>query len=206
MDRLVLFGGGGHAKVVLEAHLARYPATEVAVLDDDPAALGKQVLGRPVVGGRAWLQQNWPGAPVALGLGKNAHRVGLLALLRELGREPWTVIHPAAIVSPSATIGAGTFVAPGAIIHTEAWIGDGVIINTGASVDHDAQVGECAHVAPGARLCGEVRVGARTLIGTLSAVLPCLRVGADVTVGAGSVVLRDVGDGARIAGVPARAI
>jgi hypothetical protein len=68
-----------------------------------------------------------------------------------------SVVHPAAVVAPSATIGAGTLVMPGAVVNAEARIGANAIVNSGAIVEHDCEVGEGVHIAPGAVLCGGAR-------------------------------------------------
>jgi sugar O-acyltransferase (sialic acid O-acetyltransferase NeuD family) len=201
--RLILFGSGGHAKVVLEAALARSPGAEIAILDDDESAAGRTLLGHPVRGGRAWLAA-WPDAPVVPAIGSNAARAALIDWLEEQGRTLVSIVHPSATVSPSARIGPGCFLAAGAVVNAEAVLEPGVILNTGASVDHDCRIGRAAHIAPGARLCGNVRVGARALVGTLAAAIPGIAIGADAVIGAGSAVVRDVPQGGRVAGCPAR--
>lgn len=204
IDRLILFGAGGHAKVVAEAWLAAHPDGEIAILDDDPASVGATLLGRPIRGGRDWLAANWHAVPVAPGIGNNSARAALLAMLTERERPLASVIHPAAVVSPSARIGAGCFLAAGSVVNAEAELKEGVILNTGASIDHDGRIGRCAHVAPGARLCGNVTVGAGSLVGAGSALIPGVRIGARCVIGAGSVVIADIPDGATWAGCPAR--
>ncbi|HEX8528139.1 acetyltransferase [Allosphingosinicella sp.] len=204
--RLILFGSGGHAKVVLEALQAERPGVEVAILDDDPAAASRSLLGHPVRGDRSWLEREWPRVRVIPAIGSNSARAELVERLRESGRELETVVHPAATVSPSALLGPGCFVAAGAVVNAEAVLEAGVIVNTGASVDHDCRIGLAAHIAPGARLCGQVKVGARSLVGTCSAVIPKIRIGSDAVIGAGSAVIADVPDGGRVAGSPARPI
>ncbi|HEX8365547.1 MAG TPA: acetyltransferase [Allosphingosinicella sp.] len=204
--RLILFGSGGHAKVVLEAIRAADPECEVAILDDDPEASRRTVLGGAIVGGRAWLEANWPDAAIVPAIGTNSARATLVDWLKGQSRPLASVVHPRAIVSPSALIGAGAFLAPGAIVNAEAAVGEAAIVNTGASVDHDCRIGAAAHIAPGAHLCGSVRVGARTLIGAGATIIPGVAIGADAIVGAGSVVIADLPDGARVAGCPARAL
>lgn len=203
-ERLILFGAGGHAKVVLDAFLARCPDGEVAVLDDDPTRAGANLLGHRIRGGREWLSDNWPGIAVIAALGDNRRRDDLLQDLKKLRRPLRTIIHPNAIVSPSARIGDGCFLAAGAIVNAEAELSEGVIVNTGASIDHDCRIGRAAHIAPGVRLCGTVTIGARTLVGTGAAVIPGRSIGADATVGAGSAVVRDIPAGESWAGCPAR--
>ncbi|HYG30322.1 MAG TPA: acetyltransferase [Allosphingosinicella sp.] len=203
---LILFGSGGHAKVVLEAIRAAIPDCRVSVLDDDPAATGRTLLGLPIVGGRDWLETNPFRGSVVPAIGTNAARAALIEWLAGLDRPLASVVHPGAILSPTAKLGDGAFLAPGAIVNAEAEIGEAAIVNTGASVDHDCRVGAAAHIAPGAHLCGSVRVGARTLVGAGATVIPGVAIGADAIVGAGSVVIADLPDGARVAGCPARAL
>jgi sugar O-acyltransferase (sialic acid O-acetyltransferase NeuD family) len=204
--RLILFGAGGHAKVVAEAWLAAHPDGEIAFLDDSADAAARTPLGHQVKGGRDWLEANWPEVPVAPAIGNNKARDLLIDTLRASGRQLATIVHPSAVVSPSARLGEGCFFSAGSIVNAEAELADGVILNTGASVDHDGRIGRCAHIAPGARLCGTVRVGARSLIGVGAAVIPGTEIGEDVVIGAGSVVIGPVPDGETWAGCPARPI
>lgn len=205
-DRLIMFGAGGHAKVVAEAWLAAHPDGSLVALDDDPSRVGKTLLGREISGGREWLSGNWTGVAVHAALGDNGRRAALLGTLRMLGRPLRTIIHPSATVSASCRIGDGAFLAAGTVVNAEARIGEGAILNTGASVDHDCVIGAFAHIAPGARLCGNVSIGDRALVGTASALIPGVSVGADAVIGAGSAVVRDVPDGETWAGCPARPI
>lgn len=201
--RVVVIGAGGHAKVVIEA--VRALGGEVVGLVD--AALATPpVLGAPVLGGDEMLPclraQGLDAVVVALGGNILRERVG--RQVQELGFVLPTVVHPSALVSPSAKMGMGVVVMARAVVGTEVSIGDLAIVNTGAVLDHDCKLGTAAHVAPGCALAGNVRVGVRTLIGVGSAVRPGIRIGADVIVGTGSAVVSDVPDGATVAGVPAR--
>ena len=203
---LIVFGSGGHAKVLIEAVRSRDPQRDIYVVDDRPDAVGRSVLGIAVSGTREWLAENVAGARVALGIGDNRARLEILEWLVSQGRTLETVVHPSAIVGATVEVGVGAFFSAGAIAIAEAKIGRGAIINTGASVDHDCVIGDGVHIGPGVRLCGNVKVGARTLIGVGSAVRPGMKIGADVIVGAGSVVVNDLADGGTYYGCPARAL
>ena len=205
-DELIVFGSGGHAKVVVEAVLARTPGRRIVLLDDDRNAVARTLLGISVSGTREWLSANLPDAPVALGIGNNRARADLVEWLSQTGRKLEPVIHPSAVVGSTVEIGDGAFLAAGAIVIADARIGRAAIVNTAASVDHDCDIGEAAHIAPGVRLCGNVSVGARSLIGVGAAVRPGIRIGADVTVGAASAVVSNLPDGGTFVGCPARAI
>jgi sugar O-acyltransferase (sialic acid O-acetyltransferase NeuD family) len=204
-DRLVVFGSGGHAKVVVEAALATTPHREIVLLDDSDEAQGRSIFTMKVLGGRGRLD-SLRGTAVALGIGDNQARWKLMQWLREQGHELETVIHPAAVVMASVTVGPGAFLSAGAIAIAEARIGAGAIINTGSSVDHDCIIGDAAHIAPGARLCGNVHVGDRSLIGAGSTVRPGISISVDAIIGAGSVVVRDIERPGTYVGNPARAL
>ncbi|MDP1662625.1 MAG: acetyltransferase [Phycisphaerales bacterium] len=212
----MLIGGGGHAIVVAEAaRMATPPHPIDGFLDDHPAApLAAILIDLPhpypapsclgpleavaVIGEREWM--------IALG-DVRARRAAIkrMGVAGASGFNGWatTVVHPTAIVSPSALIGGGTYIGPGAIVHARARVGAHCIINSGAIVEHDCSLDENVHIAPGAVLAGGVRVGRDALIGLGSRVLPQVRIGHLAVVGAGAVVLGDVGDGVTVVGVPA---
>lgn len=83
-----------------------------------------------------------------------------------------TLIHPRAIVSPLASVGAGSIVMAGAVVQPHARIGQHCIVNSGATVDHHAILGDYVHIAPGAHLCGNVHVGEGTLVGVGVGIAP----------------------------------
>lgn len=200
---LVIFGSGGHAKVVAEASLAQTPGRQILIIDDADDAQKRLIVGHRVSGGREQLER-LAGARVALGIGDNAARAAIMTWLREAGHALETVIHPSATVAESVLIEPGAFISAGAIIIAEARVSAGAIINTGASVDHDCVIGEAAHIGPGAHLCGNVSIGARALVGVGSSLKPGVFVGDDVVLGAGSVVVRDILQAGTYAGNPAR--
>lgn len=211
-ERILLWGAGGHGKVV--ADLARAAGYEVAgYVNADPASLGRVVEpgGAEVVLTEVQLleltQRGGPDLPadaIGLAIGRNDTR---LAKLREVGDLPLpALLHPSAVISPSARIGRGTVVMPRVVINAAAVIGEGVIVNTGAIIEHDCMIGDGAHISPGAVLAGGIRVGVRSWIGAGATVIQGISIGADVVVGAGTVVIRDIPDGTKVVGVPARPV
>lgn len=203
-NRLLIWGAGGHAKVV--ADLARACGWEiVGFLDEDPLRHGQLFYGAPILGGCNHLT-----APstdrtcqVIVAIGGNAARDRCIETTQREGYIVPVLIHPSAVVSPTAHLESGTVVMAGAIVQADTRIGVGGIINTGASVDHDCVLGRCVHVAPGARLTGQIQVGDQTLIGVGAVVIPRTRIGQRCTVGAGAVVIHEVLDGQTVVGVPA---
>ncbi len=212
---LLLIGGGGHGLVVAEAARAG-GVTKLSVLDDQ----AEPCVCRLMVGDRGGggvervggLMDGLKGAWIVT-LGDMRARRRIIDEYGSVsgsdgesggGGGASSVVHPTAIVSPSAEVGAGVFVGAGAIVHSFASIGSHAIINTGAIVEHECVVGCNAHIAPGAVLGGNVCVGDDTLVGLGSRVLPGVSIGSGVVIGAGAVVTGDVASGLTVKGCPAR--
>lgn len=205
--RLLVFGGGGHAKVVIDAAEKSDTFSEILVADDDPATWGKQLLGQRVIGGReAVLGLDGERLQAIVAIGVNATRARVADWLQASGFQLATVMHPSVQLGKGVRIGAGSFLAAGVVVNSDASLEANVIVNTAASVDHDCLIGAAVHLGPGCRLCGNVSVGGQSLLGAGVVVIPSVRIGASVLVGAGSTVIGDLADGVRVAGSPARAL
>ncbi len=206
---VVILGAGGHGKVVLDILRARNEYTVVGFLDADRSMAGSTVGDIPVLGAMNLLpklrqQRKIAGAIVAIG--NNRTRRSCAAVVAEHGVELINAIHPAATISPSATIGRNVVVAAGAVVCVDARIADSVIVNTSAVIDHEAEIGEAAHIAPGALIAGRVHVGAGAFIGLGAMIIQCLKIGDESIIGAGSVVIRDLPARVTAVGVPATVI
>jgi UDP-perosamine 4-acetyltransferase len=203
-QRIVIIGAGGHAKVVLEAIRAVGEFDVVGLLDPCPPA--PSVLGALVLGDDDLLEQLRRGgvAAAAVALGGNRLRQRIAGRVRTIGFTLPAIVHPAALVSPSARIGAGAVIMARAVIGTDTEVAELAIVNTGAVIDHENEIGVAAHVATGCALAGVVRVGTRALVGVGSAVRPGVSIGADAIIGAGSAVVADVPAGNIVGGAPAR--
>jgi len=200
-SHLVVYGAGGHGRVVADA--ARAAGLEVLGFLDDGLAAGGQVLDWRVLGTADWLRGRTELA-VALGIGANDVRRRVAEALARAGARLATVIHPTAVLSPYAQVGPGAVVFALAVLNPGARVGAGAIVNTGAIIEHDVEIGDFAHVASNATLAGAARLGAEALLGTGAAVLPERTIGDRSVVGAGAVVSRDVPADVVVAGVPAR--
>lgn len=199
---VAVYGAGGHAKVVADALLLT-GVDVIGFIDDDPALEGDRVLTLPVHG-FAWLRERARDVDVAMGIGDNRVRALLVRRCREAGIGLAGVVHPAAVVAASASVGEGTVLMARAVINADAVVGPGVIVNTSAVVEHDVVVGEFAHLSPGAVLAGGSALGAFSSLGVGAVVLDDIAVGAGTIVGANAVVNRHLPDDVVAYGVPAR--
>lgn len=201
---LLLFGAGGHGRVVADAALRAQAWSAVVASDRDPLQCAGMLLpGVPLLAMAA--AQGLEGQvrqQVHVAIGHNAARAKEAAF--------WgvnrlvSVIHPLACVSPFAVLEAGCFAAASAVVAPGAHVGLAGIVNHGAVVDHDVRLGGFCHVAPNATLGGGVTLGQRVLIGAGAVVLPGVCVGDDVVVGAGAVVRESLLEPGIYTGVPAR--
>ena len=196
---VLVVGAGGHAKVVI-ATLQAMGETVAGCVDDDPKAIGRLVLGVPVVGTVQAVARHAGG--VVLAIGSNAARARLAAAYPDAN---WrTVVHPTAHVHASASLGRGTVAFSGAIVQPDVEVGAHAILNTASTVDHDGRIGDYVHLAPGVHLSGGVTVGEGGFVGVGACAIPGTRIGAWGTVGAGAVVVEDLPPNATSVGVPAR--
>ena len=196
---LFVLGAGGHGKVVAEAARASGAFDVRGYLDHDRARWGTEWDGLKIAAPEAMDAD----AEVALGVGDNRARAE--AMRRLDGRRVATVVHPSAVVCPSARLGDGTYVGPLAVVHADAEVGRGCIVNSGAVVEHDCRLGDYVHVSPRATLGGGVTVGEGAHLGLGAVLLPGLTVGEWTTLGAGAVMVESLPDRVTAMGVPARA-
>ena len=211
MTKVIGFGAGGHARVVIDILRTIGGFEIVGLLDADPTLWRTEILGVPVLGDDSEREQihqsGVHSAFIGLGSIKNTEpRRRLYETVRASGFELVRAIHPRAIVSESATIGIGPMIMAGAIINPAARIGDNVIINSGAIVEHDCVIGDHSHIATGARLAGTVQIGSGAHVGLGASIREGIKIGAGAIVGAGAVVVEDVPEKATVVGVPARAL
>jgi UDP-perosamine 4-acetyltransferase len=205
---VVIYGAGGHGKVIADI-LERDPAIGlIGWLDDDPRRHGSTFFGHPVVGGLGevpgLLARGVRHAVVAIG--DNVTRDRVAATLTARGMVFVAAIHPSAQLGRGVSVAAGAAIMAGAVVNADTSIGEHAIVNTGATVDHDCRIGRAAHVAVGAHVAGGVTVGDLTLVALGASVGLCVTIGARVVVGAGAVVLEDLPDDVLAVGVPARPV
>lgn len=186
---LILVGGGGHCKSVIEA--AESVGMAVRGILDLPTEVGKEILGYPIIGTDDDIPQYVEDCDfiVTLGFIKNpALRNKLHTRIEEAGGTLATVVASTAHVSRHATVGAGTVVLHGAIVNAGAHIGKGCIINTLANIEHDAQVGDYCHISTGAMVNGDCHVGENTFLGSRSVMANGVSIPANSVFAAGCLV------------------
>ncbi len=200
--KIILAGGGGHAKVVIDA-INKMGTYTICGIVDIRMKKGERVSGVPVVGDddafKTIFKKKVRHAFIGIGsIGNCDARKKVYGNLRSIGFQLPIIAHPSAVVAHDVEIGEGTFIAAGAVINPGAKIGKNAIINTSASIDHDCVIGNFVHVAPGAVLSGGVTVGDETHIGTGASVIQGTSIGKKCFISAGMTVCEDMSDGAKL--------
>lgn len=195
--RIALIGASGHGKVVAE--VAEMLGYQVELYDDRWPSLVSNG-GWNVQGTSAdYCALSRPDFDALVAIGDNSIRERIQLTLPHVSAP---LIHPQAIVSPSATIGKGSIVMAGVVINAGARIGRGVIVNTGAVVEHDCVIDDFVHISPSAALAGGISVKQRAWVGIGSSIIQQVTIGSDAVIGAGSVVVNDIPDGVTAVGSP----
>ncbi len=189
MKPLVLIGGGGHCKSVIDvAESAGY--TILGVLDQ-PERVGQEILGYKFIGTDDDIPIYANNAEFVITVGQiknNTIRHHIAELVEKSKGKFATIIANDAYLSKHAEVGEGTVIHHKAIVNAGAKIGKNCIINTMVNIEHDAQIGDFCHISTGTMVNGETKVGHDTFVGSGSTLYNCIEIAEYSIIPAGSVV------------------
>lgn len=199
MNRLLVYGLGGHSKVV-RMMIKNSPHQTIGIVaDDDQRQINGQLDLNVIHSSQvAFFQEDFD--TVVLAVGSNTSR---RELAKRYSKYKFAmVIDITSIIAEDVIIGEGTVIMPRSIINPSVKVGKHCIINSGAIVEHDCIIGDYSHISPGAVLTGGVIVGESVHIGANATILPGLNIGDNAIIGAGSVVTKDVSTNSVMVGNP----
>lgn len=204
---LVVIGEGGHSKVIRDLIHSKSDRKIVAILDDkyEELLLRNGIYVGPTSSAH-YLLTKLMDMKLIIAIGNNELRKSIVMKLGLPNESYITLIHDTAVVSSSATIGAGTVIMANTIVSADAIIGDHAIVNSGAIVEHDNHVGDYVHIAPRATLTGAVTVNEGAMVGAGANVIPGKSIGEWAVVGAGATVINDILPHTTVVGTPAKMI
>lgn len=167
MKKIIVIGGGGHAKVVISIikKLNNFDIIGYTDIENNSDILGVEYLGNDEILEELFLNKNIKNAAIGIGQIKNVEsRKETIEKLLKIGFEFPVIISPNAVVNEDVKLGEGTVVMDGVIINSGAFIGDFSIINTKTSIDHDCKIGDYVHIAPGVTISGALKLAAILLL------------------------------------------
>jgi len=190
---MILYGASGHGKVIWEI---------LEAIGMQPSAIWDDADKEPFWGLIVTKPKTVADEKIIISIGDNK--------LRKLISERYninafgTALHPSAIISSRAAVGAGTVIMSNAVVNADVVIGKHCIINTAAVVEHENRIGDYVHISPNATLCGNVTINEGTHIGAGAVIIPGIKIGSWCRIGAGAIVIRNVPDGVTVVGNPAK--
>lgn len=208
--KILLVGGGGHCKSVLDSLLGLDEYAEIGIIDKK-GNIGDMIMGIPIIGCDNDLprlyNEGYNYAFVTIGsIGNPSLRIKLFNYLCEIGFVIPNIIDSSSKVSNYVHIEKGVFIGKKAIVNADVVINKGSIVNSGSIVEHDCQIGEFVHIAPGVVLGGEVTIGNNSHIGLNVTVKQQVHIGFNTIIGMGSVVTKNINDNIMAYGCPCREV
>jgi acetyltransferase EpsM len=196
---LVVYGGGGHSKTIIELVRAAGVYHLVGIIDDH-LPVGTSILGLVVMGGADRLPSLFAdGVRLAVnavgGIGDVSVRINVFDTIAQAGFTCPTLVHPSAWVEPSARLADGVQVLAKAYISSDAGIGFGSVLNAGVVVSHDCILGRIVNLSPGAMLAGGVVLEDYVQIGMAATINVNIRIGQRARIGNGATVKSNVPPG-----------
>jgi acetyltransferase EpsM len=198
-NAIIIYGGGGHGKMVIDLLRARGAYRIIGIVDDGLTS-GDSIMGVPILGNAQVLGDlSAQGVRLAVnavgGIGNIGIRIKIFERLADAEFICPAVAHPTAYLDPSASLMAGSQVMALAYLGCEAKLGYGCIINTGAIISHDCHLDDHVNISPGAILAGDVHVGEGVLIGMGATINLGVKIGPRARIGNGATVKTDVPEG-----------
>lgn len=200
--RVVIYGGGGLSKMVIEA--VRVLGTyHIEGIIDDSMEKGSDVIGLPVLGGAETLPALFQrGIRMAVnsvgGIGNFRVRLDVFNTLAQAGFVCPAIVHPTAHIDPSARLAAGVLVLAQSYVSGNASVGMGTLINNAVVVSHDNVIGTCVNLSPGAKLAGDVIIDDYAQLGMNVNVNIGVHIGKFARIANGATVKGDVPQGQRV--------
>ena len=140
MNSLVLYGAGGHAKVIYDIILSNDMLLEYLVDDNPPADFFHHLeIYKPT---EELLRKH----KVIVAVGDANAREKIVNKLHGIC-DFETLIHRSAFVSRFSELGDGTVVMPQVCVNAEVKIGNHCIINTASVIEHDCVIEDFVHIS-----------------------------------------------------------
>jgi len=209
-NSIILVGGGGHCKVIIDILKENNDYDEI-LISDLKENIGKEILGIKIEYTDDQLEdlykKGYKNAFVSMGKVEiNEQRGKLFNKIKNIGFNVPVIISKSANVSQYSEIGEGTLIGKNVVINPGTQIGKNCIINTGSIIEHDCIIEDNVHVGPGAILSGGTYVGKNSFIAAGAIIIQNINISQDTLIGAGAVVVKDINEPGVYVGNPARRI
>ena len=169
MEEILLIGGGGHCKSVIDV-IEQEDKYKIAGIIDKKELIGQDILGYKIIACDDDLNElfkSYKNAVVTVGqIASPKLRVKLFAKLNTIGYNIPTIISPFAYVSKHSMINEGSIVMHQALVNANVSIGKNCIINTKSLIEHDVTIEDNCHISTASVINGGVVVKEGTFFGS----------------------------------------
>jgi sugar O-acyltransferase (sialic acid O-acetyltransferase NeuD family) len=191
MKEIVLIGGGGHCKSVVDV-IEQDKRFVIAGIVEKSNSPKNSVLGYPIIGNDDDLEglaKIYKYALVTVGQIESPDlRIKLFDLAIKAGFSLPSIISPLAYVSKYATIGQGTIIMHDALVNVNTVIGNNCIINSKALIEHDCHISDHCHISTSSTINGGVVIETGCFIGSSAITKESIIIGKNNFIKAGSLV------------------
>jgi sugar O-acyltransferase (sialic acid O-acetyltransferase NeuD family) len=206
---LVIVGAGGTSREIADTVEAVNRCERrwnlLGFLDDDAAKHGTSVDGLPVLGNIGFKVDSEAQFIIGVASWRTPDaRRGIVTRLGLPLERYATIIHPSALISAHATIGAGTAILQNVVITPGTRVGNHTLILQNVTMAHDQIVEDFVTIASGATIAGSVRLRSGCYIGAGCTIMNGITVNGGALAAVGAVVMNEVEAGRTVAGNPAR--
>ena len=206
---LVFFGASAFpeiSEIVRDINRESLAYRIVGILDDNVSIHNTTIEHSPVLGPLT-MAKDYEDALFVLGIGSYRARLVRYDIIKRLGIAPEryaTLIHPAAKVYSSSSVGYGCIIYPGAVIFSNSTIENFVQVLANTVIGANNLICEGALITSLVTTTTHVVIGHYTHIGTGCCIGEYVKVGSGAQVAMGSLVLRDIPPGVFSLGNPPR--
>jgi|TARA_B110000008_G_C16976068_1_gene565959 sugar O-acyltransferase (sialic acid O-acetyltransferase NeuD family) len=190
MKEIILLGGGGHCKSVIDI-IEELQEFKIVGIVDRKDLIGSEVLGYPVIASDEDIEKlalSYRYALVTVGQTKSPDiRIKLYSLAKKAGFEMPSIVSPRAYISKYSKIGDGTVVLHDSLINANSSIGNNCIVNSKALIEHDVKIQDHCHISTNSVVNGGATVCEGSFIGSGAVVVNSIIVKKNSFIKAGTV-------------------
>ena len=197
INKLGLFGGGGHADEVEFQLQCNWELCKVDFWYVDDKYVTEKL--RPIS------EYNYENTALIVAVGDSKKRFDVVCRLPK-NTTYYFFIHPTVVFSDSVEFGVGGFIGAYSVLTTNIIIGEHCLLNRGVHIGHDCVIGDFFSAMPGAVVSGNVNIGNRVYLGNNSSIREKITICDDVIIGMNSAVVKNITEPGTYAGVPAKKI
>ena len=210
MKSILIFGAGGHAKVIVDI-IEKQGKFNIAGFIDEYRDKNAVIMGYKVIGDESSLQDIVLSYKIyggIIGIGDNSIRAEVRdKVIKVIPNFKFVnCIHPKSILGKDVTLGEGNVVMAGAIINSSSRIKNHCILNTNSSIDHDCSMSDFSSIAPKVSVGGNVKIGDYSAIGIGTNIFHSVNIGYNCIIGGGSLVCDDTNENSIYYGSPSKFI